>query len=39
MAGVGHRSFLTEREQNRKGALYVNNQPQVLVHYSRKVHV
>ena len=24
-------SFLTESEQNRKGALYVNNQPQVLV--------
>ena len=25
-------SFLTESEQNRKGELYVNNQPQVLVH-------
>ena len=25
-------SFVTESEQNQNGALYVNNQPQVLVH-------
>ena len=29
-------SFLTESEQNRKGALYVNNQPQALVHQMSK---
>ena len=26
-------SFLTESKQNQKGALYVNSQPQVLMHF------
>ena len=29
---IVHHTLLTESEQNQKGALYVNSQPQVLVH-------
>ena len=32
-------SDVTESEQNQNEALYVNNQPQVLVHQSRKIHM